>query len=222
MGIGIFPLVATLVALAPGRGRERPEAERVLAYLIGAAGFAFVYYAGIKGAYLKATFGSAIPERNVIYLTPLLFVGLALFLERPRFAGWALGVAAVVGGYLVLHTPLLLASRGYYEAPGVEALQGLNRWFAMPETAVRVVLIVLLLLSLEAVVLLRTRTPGIARLASAGLALVVLGWSLTGEIVFAGASVAHSRALAVNMGSPRSWVDQAHPRQAGHLPRRRT
>jgi hypothetical protein len=208
IGLGVFPLVATLLAFAPGKGRERRPEERVLAFLVAAAGFCFVYYAGIKGAFLRENFGNIVVERNVIYLAPLLFVGLALFLERPRFGGRALAVAAVAGLFLVLHTPTLLAFRGYYDAPGIEVLQGLNRWFSVTETGVRVVLVALLLLSLEAVVLLRTARPAIARAAIAALAVVAVGWSLTGEIVFAGASVAHSQSLARNMATPRSWVDE--------------
>src|SRR4051794_16364054 len=87
MGIGVFPLVATAIALAPGRGRTWSPEERVIALLTAVSVFCFVYYAGIKGAYLREQFSNIVVERNVIYLAPLFFVGLAMFLERPRFHG---------------------------------------------------------------------------------------------------------------------------------------
>jgi hypothetical protein len=206
MGVGIFPLVATALALAPGRGRTwRPE-ERVFGVLTAVSVLFFVYYAGIKGAYLREQFSNIVVERNVIYLAPLFFVGLAMFLERPRFHGWVLAAAGIAGLYLVLHTPLLLASRGYYDAPGVEALQGLNRWFAVPDRGARAVLVAMLLVSLEVVVLVRSARPRIAQLAIGAAAVLAIGWSLTGEVVFAGASVAHSKAITANMGTPRSWI----------------
>jgi hypothetical protein len=208
IGLGVFPLVATIVALAPGKGRLQREEERVFAFMTAAASFSFVYYAGIKGAYIREQFGDILVERNVIYLTPLLFVGLAMFLERPGFRPRALLVAAVAGAFLLLHTPTLIDKHYAYDTTGVEIVQALNRWFSLTNTGARVLLLALLFVSIEMVVLLRTARPAIARGATIGFAVFTLGWCLTGEIAFAGSTVAHSQELVRNMTSPRSWVDE--------------
>jgi hypothetical protein len=208
IGLGVFPLVATIVALAPGPGRLQRTEERVFAFMTAAAAFCFVYYAGIKGAYIREQFGDVLVERNVIYLAPLLFVGLAMFLERPGFRPRALLVAALAGLFLVIHTPTLIDKHYAYDATGVSIVEALNRWVSLTGTGARILLVVLLFASLEMVVLVRTARPSIAKAAIGLLAVFAMGWSLTGEIAFADATTAYSQSLVANMTSPRSWIDQ--------------
>jgi hypothetical protein len=207
IGLGVFPVVAAAVALSPGKGWLTRVEERVLATVTASAVFCFVFYAGVKGAYLRANFGDIVVERNVIYLTPLLFVGLALFVVRPRFNPWAMGVTALVGLYLLLHTPTLMEKHYAYDTTGVEILQALNRWFALTGGGARVLLVVLLLVSLQAVLLVRTARPAIAQPVIAGLAVLTLAWCLTGEIAFGNAATANAQAIVDNMDTPRGWID---------------
>jgi hypothetical protein len=207
IGLGVFPVVAAAVAFSPGKGWLTRAEERVIATLTASAVFCFVFYAGVKGAYLRANFGDIVVERNVIYLVPLLFTGLALFIARPRFNAWTIGVAAVVGGYVLLHTPTLMDKHYSYDTTGVQILQALNRWVSLTTGGARVLLVVMLVLSLEAVLLVRTARPVIARTVIGGLSVLTLAWCLTGEIAFVNATTAWSQALVRNMDNPRNWID---------------
>ena len=209
IGLALFPLVATILAFWPGKGRLQRTEERVFAVLVASAGFCFVYYAGIKGAYIRESFSNVVVQRNVIYLAPLLLVGLAAFVERPRWDPIALAVAGATVLFIALHTPTLLDSHYYYEAPGVEILQAMNRWFSLTNTGARIVLLVLVFVSVELVVLVRMARPRVAQAAIAAMAVFVLGWSLTGEVAAAGSAVAHAQSLVRNMPEPRDWVMQA-------------
>jgi hypothetical protein len=208
IGLGVFPLVATVVALWPGKGRLERLEERVFATLTAAAGFCFVYYAGIKGAYIREQFGNIVVERNVIYLTPLLFIGLAMFVEQPRFRPWALVGGGLVALYLVLHTPTLIDLHYAYDTTGVQIIEALNRWVSLTGGAARVLLVVLLVVSIQVALLARTARPIIAQAAITALALFCLAWSATGEIAFANATTAWSQSLVHNMDTPRNWVEQ--------------
>jgi hypothetical protein len=208
IGLAVFPLVATILALAPGKGRLLRDEERVFAVLSGSAALGFVYYAGIKGAYIRETFSNTLVERNVIYLAPLLFIGAAMFYERPTFRPRVLLVTVAVSLYLVLHTPTLVSQHYYYDATGAQVLQWLNRTISLSNTGARVLLLALLFLSCEAVLLVRLARPAIARAAFLAMTAVVLAWCLTGELNFAQSVVTYSRALTRNMAQPRTWIDQ--------------
>jgi hypothetical protein len=53
-------------------------------FFLGTALVAFGWYAALKGAYISYSFSSLVVERNLIYLTPLLFVGTALVRRHGR------------------------------------------------------------------------------------------------------------------------------------------
>jgi len=209
MGLAVFPVVAGLMALAPGRGRLERIEERMFALVTAAATVGFIYYAGIKGAYIRETFSNTIVERNVIYLTPLVFAAAAMFCERPTWRPRLLLGTLVLGTALFLHIPTLVTQHYYYDAPGEQVLQWLNRAIGLTPGAARLALLGLLLLSCEVVLLVRTARPWIARAAAIAFAVFTLAWCLTGEINFTQSVVTYSRALEHNMATPRDWVDRA-------------
>ena len=89
------------------RARRRPRAFVVTSV---AALAAFVWYAGIKGAYLSNVFATVVVERNVIYLAPILFASAAMAFARGVGRGWAIAAAGVFTVFVVASTPLHLSS----------------------------------------------------------------------------------------------------------------
>ena len=82
IGIGVLPLIVGVAALARPKGEARDRATRAFVITSVAALATFVWYAGIKGAYVSTVFATYVYERNVIYLAPLLFAATALALAR--------------------------------------------------------------------------------------------------------------------------------------------
>ena len=82
IGIGVLPLIVGVAALA--RPKEEPRTPETRAFVVTSAAAlgAFLWYAGIKGAYVSTVFATYVYERNVIYLAPLLFAGTALAFTR--------------------------------------------------------------------------------------------------------------------------------------------
>src|SRR5919108_326401 len=84
IGLGVFPVVAGLSALVRPRGVVRTERERAFVAVAAASVAGFAWYTAIKAAYVSTVFSTLTEERNLIYVSPVLFVATALFLERPR------------------------------------------------------------------------------------------------------------------------------------------
>jgi hypothetical protein len=103
------------------RPRDEPPDERTTSFvtLLLSALAVFGFYTAIKAAYLSKTFAIVVAERNVIYLTPLLFIGLALALERRRLSLLATLAATAFAAYIVSATPYRLDLYPYYEAHGL-------------------------------------------------------------------------------------------------------
>src|SRR5205085_4020711 len=121
IGLGVLPVVVGLTVLA--RPREpRTPAFRAFVGLFGASIALFWLYTAIKAAYLSTVFATRIEERNMIYLTPLVAVAFAVFLDRPRVRLWALALSGAIVGYLVASTPYQLSIRPYSVAPGLSVL----------------------------------------------------------------------------------------------------
>ena len=87
IGLGVLPVVAALAGLVRPKDEERTPALRAFTALLLAALLCFGLYTAVKASYLSTSFGTVIVERNLIYLVPLVFVGTALWLERPRLRG---------------------------------------------------------------------------------------------------------------------------------------
>jgi hypothetical protein len=215
IGIGVLPLVGGLVALVPRRGERTNAYDR--AFVATAASFlgTFALYTGVKAAYLSITFATRVEERNMIYVSPLLFLGTAIVLERRRLRWWALAAAVAMTAWALAATPLQL-DWPYFEALGFSIAATTNRDFYWTNFDIRNALYVALGISVLLIAArwwLRQPLERGARVAAgvagALVAVVVVGWNLTGEISAAVGSDHFSTQLMTNLPQPPDWIDQA-------------
>ena len=212
IGVGILPLIATLAVLARPRSDWRNPGIRSYAIVTASSLTALCWYAGLKGAYLSTFYSSLVVERNLIYLCPLLFTGTALLLSRRDASWWAVLAAGAVVTYLVSATPTKLDQYPYYEAHGLSILALANRelsWTAERIDTWLPALAAVSTLVLIALTPLGRRAGRSASAVSAGLAVLVLAWNLTGEIAAANGEHDFSSRMALNLTKPNDWVDRA-------------
>jgi FtsH-binding integral membrane protein len=210
IGIGVLPLIVGVAALARPKGEPRDPATSAFVITSVAALATFVWYAGIKGAYVSTVFATYVYERNVIYLAPLLFAGTALAFARGVGRAWAIVVAAVAALYVVNAVPIVL-EYPYYEAHGLSILAFANRELGWSEDTIAGVLVVVSLVALAIVValrLMRRGSPAFATLAGVA-ALVVVGWTMTTQVYAAEGERILSKQTARNFPKPYDWVEQA-------------
>ena len=214
IGIGVVPLIAALAALVRPRDEPRDEGTTSFVTLTVSALAVFGFYTAIKAAYLSTTLAIVVAERNLIYLTPLLFIGLALALERRRLSVTAAAAATAFAVYVVAATPYRLDLYPYYEAHGLAIAALANRIPRWPADTIETALILVALCSglvLIALGLVRSRRVALA--AAGSIAVFALAWSLTTEIYAANGEMrASDRAFAV-LPKPADWVDQTTGRQ---------
>ncbi len=214
IGIGVVPLVATLAALVRPPGEPRRERTTSFVSLVVASLAVFGLYTAIKAAYLSKTLAIIVAERNLIYVTPLLFAGLALALERRRLSVPATAAATAFAIYVVAATPYRLDLYPYYEAHGLAIAALANRIPRWPAETIESVLVAVALcsgLALIALGLVRSRRVAVG--GAAAIAVFALAWSLTTEIYAAnGERRASDRAFAV-LPKPSDWVDQTTGRR---------
>ncbi|MGI8421812.1 MAG: hypothetical protein ACR2MU_06090 [Gaiellaceae bacterium] len=212
IGLGVIPVVAGLAAPFPTRGRTKPRAERTFAAVLAGGVIAFGWYTAIKAAYISTVFSTLVEERNLIYVSPLLFVATACWLERPRLRLWALAGATAFVLYLILTTPYKMEFHFYADSPGLGILQAANRNLAWTPIIAKIAL--LSLLAATVVLLLLPRLVRRSRAAVRGTlaftALAVLAWNVTAQVSAASGSNAFSNDLATNVEHPLSWVDAAN------------
>ncbi len=214
IGIGIVPMIAGLAALVRPRGEPRDERTTTFVTLTVSALAVFGFYTAIKAAYLSKTFAIVVAERNLIYVTPLLFIGLALALERRRLSVPATVVATAFAAYVVSATPYLLDHYPYYEAHGLAIAALANRIPRWPADTIETVLFIVALssgLALIALGLLRSRRVALG--AAASIAVFALAWSLTTEIYAANGERRASDQAYAALPKPSDWVDQTTGRQ---------
>jgi hypothetical protein len=210
IGIGVLPVVAALVFLVPRRRDLQDRALTTLRLLLALTILGFGFYTALKAAYLSTIFGDRVAERNLIYGSPVVFAATAAVLERRLIQLWALPAAVLAVFYVIVSTPYQMEFHFYSDAPGLAILSRANRDYAWtPEHAEAVLL---WMLTGAAVVLLGVallRRPGVTT-AIAGLAAVlVLGWTMTGQLAAASASNSFSRDFLRNLPQPADWVDRA-------------
>lgn len=208
IGLGVLPV---LTAIAVWPGRSATPAYRPFVCLLVAATSGFVLYAAAKAAYLASFFESRVVERNVIYLSPLLLAGAALWLEHRRVRLPLLAGAVALVAYLVVATPYQLDPSGLYaDAPSLSILSWANQRLGWSEATIQAALLALVALVAAALWLgsgpLRGRRAGYL---AAGLATVTLVWIVAAELVASDASDAFSDKLASELPAPLDWVDRA-------------
>jgi len=212
IGLGVFPVVAGLASLWPGRREEPSPALWAYRSVFVGALVSFGVYTAVKATYVSTTFGTYTYERNLIYLAPLLFVGTALWLERRNFHPAAVLVAGAFTLYLLLTTPYENTQDISYNTPGLAILQQANRYFRLDLTGAKIGLLALLALSVALLLVPRYVRRGLTGLA-VGAALVVIAWNFTGELSFASASNRSSDGFVDNIRRPFTWVEDATGKQ---------
>jgi hypothetical protein len=210
IGIGVLPLIVGVAALARPKGEPRDRATSAFVVTSVAALAVFVWYAGIKGAYVSTVFATYVYERNVIYLAPLLFAATALALARGVGRAWAIAVAAVGALYVVNAVPIVLLYP-YYEAHGLAILAFANRELGWSEETISNALIVVSLIAVAIVValrLVRRGSPAFGALTGVA-AVAVVAWSMTTQVYAAEGERMLSKQVAQNLPKPFAWVEEA-------------
>lgn len=212
IGVGVLPAIAALAWIL-GADQREPRERAFLAVAVGAV-VVFGLYVAVKASYLSTTLATRVEERNLIYLTPIAFVGAAAALSRLRVRIAAAIVAAAAIAYALSATPYQMADRLYSDAPGLAILSAANRaWAWNQDFAQNVFLWMVVVSTLVLVVpaLLRRFAPqALPRAAVLGTAAVVcvasLAWTVTAEVTAANAAQNFSeRAIGALPGT--TWVD---------------
>jgi hypothetical protein len=210
IGLGVLPVVAALAGLARPKDETRTPALRAFTALFAAALVGFGLYTAVKASYLSTAFGTVIVERNLIYLVPLVMVGTALWLERPRLRWLPLAAAVGFVAYLLVTTPYALENVPYSDALGLSIAQMSNRNLAFTDGAVQWALIVTLVVAVCLLVaprLLRGR-PGLVTGIVVATAVLVVSWTLTGQISAAKYSNDSGDLITRNFPKPLTWLDE--------------
>jgi len=210
IGIAVLPVVAALVFLVPGRREPRDRGVDALRVVLAFSVLGFGAYTAVKAAYLSTVFADRVSERNLIYLSPLVFAATAAALQRRLIQLWALPVASLAVLYLLTATPYEMDVHFYSDAPGLGILSRANRDYAWtPEHAQTVLLWMLAAATavLLAVALLRSR-PRLSLSIAATAGVLALAWTMTAQLAAASASNSFSRTFLRNLPAPPDWVDR--------------
>jgi len=209
IGLGILPVVS-LAALIRPRGEVWTREMKAYVALTSAAVIAFGLYTATKASYLSTKFSTVVAERNLIYLTPLLFIATALALERGRLRLWAIAGTAGFVLYVILTTPYQLPLWPYSDALGFSIVQMANRDLAFDDRDVTWLLVVVLVVSIAVLVVPRyLRRPRAGLWVAAVAAALVLAWNISGEISASNGTNSFSQPLLGNFPSPPNWLDKA-------------
>ncbi len=209
IGVGVLPMIAGIAGLIRPRGEPWSRELRAVVATIGSLLVGFGWYTAIKAAYISTTFSTLVVERNLIYVTPLLFVGTAMFFERPLTRWWAVaGAAGLTLAAILLVYPYQMQLRLYSDAPGLALLQAANRTYAWTPDHARDVLIGFVVLSLVVIVLPRVLPWG-TRQVLALVAVLLLVWGVAGQMSAASASNTLSEELSADIDQPFNWIDRA-------------
>jgi hypothetical protein len=209
IGLGVFPLVAGLASLSRGPGEPRRVELRVFRSVLLAALIGFGTYTAVKASFISTTFGTYTVERNLIYLSPVLFVGTAVWLERRNAQPLAVAAAALFALYLVLTTPYEMQFHFYSQAPGFSILEWLNRT-SLGLTPNQAKVLLVLILAASVVILLAPRFVPRAGLALALVAAAfALAWNISGQLAGASASNSFASSFLSNLRGNPTWLDRA-------------
>ena len=180
----------------------------------------FLVYVAAKEAFLASRpaiykTNDLLGERNLVYLSPLVFAATAIWAERRRVNVWALGGATAVLVGIFAWIPYVWAEDSAPHSPTVVSISHIASGLSHP--TVRAALIVATVLA--ALVLLLRRT-----IVLAAAALVIVGWSLTGEVNASNKSLDIGQALvdtqptAARLDRPRDRRRAGGLRRPGQAP----
>jgi hypothetical protein len=210
IGLGVLPMIAGLAALARPRDEPHTPERTAFATVLATSLLGFGLYMAVKAAYISTVFSTLVVERNLIYLAPLLFVGTAMWLDRPRLRPGALALATFVTGLLVLVTQLRL-DYPYFEAPGFAILAWANRELEVSQATIELLLWPLLLVALGLLLLPRLLAgrPKLARGALVGAAALVLAWNIAGQSAASAGARSNANGFLAGFPEPVDWLDRA-------------
>ena len=207
IGVGVVPLAAALAALVPLRGRRLSADERAFTVVTVAAVLCFGVYTAVKGAYLSTVYGDVVPERNLIYLTPLLFGGTAWLLVRGGRV-WAIAAAGAFAAWLVVQTPYSLA-HPTYDAHGFAILALANREFRWDVPRIEHVLLAVAVAGTAALLVVTLVRRRSLRLGVAGvLAAALLAWTMTAQVYAASGERDLADRIYSSLPKPANWLDE--------------
>ena len=214
IGVGILPVVVALAWALSARCRTTDETT-LLGLFVGVS-VCFIAYTAIKASYISTTFAIRVEERNLIYVSPVVFTLAARWFVHGRFRVLPWAAAAAVGGYLIDTTPYHAYEHLYSDAFGLAILEWLNRTWYFTNTDLKRLLFGVLAFTVAAGIASEAlrRRPGARgfRLGALGLAgavgALVFAWNLTGEIAAANASNSIAKTFRSTLPTPPDWIDR--------------
>jgi hypothetical protein len=195
-GVAILPVLAGPAVLT----RRSPFMPVFVASTTG-----YLVYVASKESFLASrqdTYNvfDLLGERNLIYVSPVVFASVAIWAERRRINVWTLaGTTAVLVG-IFAWLPYVFDNLVVPHSPSVASISHIAAGLSHP--TVRGALIVATILA--ALVLLLRRV-----VVFAAVAVVVVGWSLTGEVNASNKSIWVGHALILSQPRPLDWIDRA-------------
>jgi len=219
IGIGVFPVVTSLAWLLGGWRAVREPGERALYGLLVGTVFAFGLYTAVKASYISTNFARRIEERNLIYLSPIVFTATAYWLSRLRMSLVAVALATAGVAYVLVVSPYQMDQHFYSDAPGLTILGAANRTWFWNEGYAQNILLWMTAVSAALLVGFELVSRFRPKLIARGLPYVIallailcagmLTWNVTAEVAAARASNDFSEGFSGRLlADPPDWVDQ--------------
>jgi hypothetical protein len=206
IGTGVLPMLFAL-AWAFGRPIETRE-DRALLALVIALMIWFGLYTAVKASYLATTFSTRVEERNLIYLSPIVFVAAARWLTERRVRPIPLAIAAGSVGWLLWSTPYHAYEHLYSDAFGLSILQWLNQTWFWTNSDLKLLLFGILAAGIVFAFAARSRASRAIAVATLCLGVAVVAWNLTGEISAANQAVSPAKGQRSRLPTPPDWIDR--------------
>ncbi|MDX6489305.1 MAG: hypothetical protein QOK13_1920 [Gaiellaceae bacterium] len=213
IGMGVFPVIAGLTALFPPRGMGTSDEERAFR-CVAFAGIGLIgFYTAVKAAYISTVFSTLTEERNLIYIAPLLTIGMVLVLQRGRVRLLPTVAAAGLALYVIVTTPYQMDSHFYFDAPGFGILEGANQKFHWTPGYAQNVLVGMVVVSLALLALpraMRWLGPRPLGLVAGTIGVAVFAWMITAQITASTSSKYFAELFSSNIAKPLDWLDQSN------------
>lgn len=206
IGVGVLPVLFAL-AWALGGPVETREDRALLGLFIGLS-LGFVLYTAVKASFLATTFAIRVEERNLIYLSPIVFVVAARWLVERRVRAVPLALATGAVGWLLWSTPYHAYEHLYSDALGLSILQWLNQTSAFTNDDLKWLLFSILAGGVVFAALLQRGSARVAGIATGALAVAIVAWNLTGELSAASQAMAPAKFQRSLLPTPPDWIDR--------------
>jgi len=213
IGVGVLPVFLALAWALGGPVGTRPD--RVLLGLLVGAVLGFGLYTAVKASYISTTFSVRVEERNLIYLSPLVFISAARWVAAGRVRPIPAGLAAAGTAYVLWTTPYHAYEHLYSDAFGLSILQWLNQQWFWTSSDLRWLLVGILaggvcFTTAQRLMPQAARPLGVF---AAVVGVAVIGWNLTGEIAASNGSIQPAKSQLAQLPSPPDWIDRETGRE---------